>query len=248
MSYINIQKNHLESSNDPHNMELGENHSTGEDWKNNWNHQADDSHSQDSSDNMGNEAEIYGSSDAGIPLENPNLPAGVEDGNDINKLDFGSQYTSPNGMNSSDNLLGTEGANTFKFDLLLNAKPEIYEKHLDGEGRIDWAGVTGENTNYHDHWLDGIGKETIIDFSGSGGDGDKIQIDGHTVTVKVIEELDNKVTLGLYADQGADGTRGNDAHDFDVVGKITVNHDGHFNYGSDVNINAGSVAGAFEFA
>ncbi|MGL5079562.1 MAG: calcium-binding protein, partial [Waterburya sp.] len=149
---------------------------------------------------------------------------------------------------SSDQLSGTEGTNTFNFDLLLNAKPEIYQKHVDSEGKIDWEGVTGENGNYHDHWVEGIGEDTIMDFSGSGGEGDKIQIDGHTVTVKVLEELDNQATLGIYSDQGADGTRGNDAHDFDVVGKITINHDGNFNFGSDVSVNAGSHEGVFEFA
>ncbi|MGL6342888.1 MAG: calcium-binding protein, partial [Waterburya sp.] len=159
-----------------------------------------------------------------------------------------SQYTNPNGMDSSDQLSGTEGTNTFNFDLLLNAKPEIYQKHVDSEGKIDWEGVTGENGNYHDHWVEGIGEDTIMDFSGSGGEGDKIQIDGHTVTVKVLEELDNQATLGIYSDQGADGTRGNDAHDFDVVGKITINHDGNFNFGSDVSVNAGSHEGVFEFA
>ncbi len=207
--------------------------------------------SDESSDDMadtGDGSTITSTSDAGIPLENPNLPPGVEDGNDIDKLDFSSQYTNPNGMDSSDQLSGTEGSNTFNFDLLLNAKPEIYQKHVDGEGKIDWEGVTGENGNYHDHWVEGIGEDTIINFSGSGGEGDKIQIDGHTVTVKVLEELDNQATLGLYADQGADGTRGNDAHDFDVVGKITINHDGNFNFGSDVSVNAGSHEGAFEFA
>jgi hypothetical protein len=207
----------------------------------------DDSSSEDMNEN-GEGTTITSTSDAGIPLENPNLPPGVEDGNDIDKLDFSSQYTNPNGMDSSDQLSGTEGTNTFNFDLLLNAKPEIYQKHVDGEGKIDWEGVTGENGNYHDHWLEGIGEDTIMDFSGSGGEGDKIQIDGHTATVKVLEELDNQATLGIYSDQDADGTRGNGAHDFDVLGKITINHDGNFNFGSDVSVNAGSHEGVMEFA
>ena len=36
--------------------------------------------------------------------------------------------------------------------------------------------------------------------------------------------------IGVYSDQGADGERGNGAHDFDVLGLIKVNHDGNFSF------------------
>ena len=190
---------------------------------------------------------IYKPSNAGTPIENPNIQVDVEDGNDIEKLEFSSQYTNPNG-DGNDWLSGTKGANTFDVNLLINAKPEIYQKHIDGNGKIDWQGVAGENNNYHDHWVDGIGQDTISDFSGSGGEGDKINVVGHTVAVTVLEESDRQIKLGLYSDQGADNSRGNGAHDFDVLGTLTIEHDGNFDYGSDVSVNPNVFDGAFEFA
>ncbi len=190
---------------------------------------------------------IYNPSNAGTPIENHNIQVDVEDGNDIEKLEFSSQYTNPNG-DGNDWLSGTKGANTFDVNLLINAKSEIYQKHIDGNGKIDWQGVAGENNNYHDHWVDGIGKDTISDFSGSGGEGDKINVVGHTVAVTVLEESDRQIKLGLYSDQGADNSRGNGAHDFDVLGTLTIDHDGNFDYGSDVSVNPNVFDGAFEFA
>jgi hypothetical protein len=190
---------------------------------------------------------FYTSSNAGIPTENPNIPAAVDDGNDLDKLDFSAQYANPSGA-GDDLLTGTYGANTFEVKALLNAKPEIYQQHVDGEGKIDWDGVNEENNNYHDHWLDSIGQDTIDNFSGSSGDGDKINISGHTVAITLLEESDNQVKLGLYSDQGADGSRGGDAHDFDVVGTLTINHDGNFNLGSDVTVDPNVNDGAFDFA
>ena len=194
------------------------------------------------------DTDIYSPSNAGIPIENSNLPAGVDDGNDINKLDFISKYANPNG-NGNDRYFGTGGVNNFEFNPLLNAKPEIYEKHTDDDNKINWKAVAGENDNYHDHWVDSIGQDVIMDFSGSGGDGDKITIKGHTVAVTPIEESDDRIKLGIYSDQGADGSRGNGAHDFDVLGTITVNHDGNFNYNNDVSTVTNNVFdGAFEYA
>lgn len=87
-----------------------------------------------------------------------------------------------------------------------------------------------------------------MDFSETSGEGDKINIAGHTVAVTMLEESDNQIKLGLYTDEGANGSRGGDAHDFDVLGTLTINHDGNFNYGSDVTVNLNVVDGAFEFA
>ena len=191
---------------------------------------------------------IYSPSNAGEPLENPNIPADTNDGNDLNKLDFGSQYSSPNG-GGNDQYFGTGGVNTFDFNPLLNAKPEIIARNVDEDGRINWRGVAGENDNRHDHWVDSLGQDTIMDFSGQGGDGDQINITGHTVVATVIEESGDQTVLGVYSDQGADGSRGNGAHDLDVLGTITVNHDGNFNFGSDVNVASNNVFdGVREFA
>ena len=183
---------------------------------------------------------IYSPSNAGEPIED-------SDANTVEQLDFSSQYSSPNG-GGSDRYSGTGGVNTFDFNPLLNAKPGIIARHVDADGRIDWQGVAGENDNRHDHWVDSLGQDTIMDFSGNGGDGDRINITGHTVAATVIEESEGQVVVGVYSDQGADGSRGNGAHDLDILGTITVNHDGNFNFGSDVNVNSNVFDGVREFA
>jgi hypothetical protein len=72
------------------------------------------------------ETDIYynsNDSQAGTPIENPDIPADTNDGNDLDKLDFSSRFASPNGASAT--FSGTEGANIFEFEALLNAKPEI---------------------------------------------------------------------------------------------------------------------------
>ncbi|MBD2556899.1 calcium-binding protein [Aphanizomenon flos-aquae] len=172
-------------------------------------------------------------SDSNIPAENKNnVPIGAT----IADLVFDPAYFNPDGLQANDILIGGAGSDTFEFKLLINAGVDIYEKHIQSDGTIDWMGVAGENNNYHDHWVDGIGSDTIMDFSGTGGQGDKINIIGHTVTYKVLSSTATQVKLGLYSDQGADGKRGTGAHDLDVLGIVTVNHDGHFNIANDVAV------------
>jgi Ca2+-binding RTX toxin-like protein len=172
-------------------------------------------------------------SDSNIPAENKNnVPIGAT----IADLVFDPAYFNPDGLQANDILIGGAGSDTFEFKLLINAGVDIYEKHIQSDGTIDWMGVAGENNNYHDHWVDGIGSDTIMDFSGTGGQGDKINIIGHTVTYKVLSSTATQVKLGLYSDQGADGKRGTGAHDLDVLGIVTVNHDGNFNIAKDVAV------------
>ncbi|NEQ51774.1 MAG: calcium-binding protein, partial [Leptolyngbya sp. SIO3F4] len=177
-------------------------------------------------------------SDSSTPAENKKIGANVDDGNDVDKLKFNSKYYNPKGLQANDRMRGGQGADTFRFELDINAGKDIVQKHTRGNGTVKWGmnGVAGENNNYHDHWVDGIGKDTIVDFSGRGGEGDKIEIVGHTVTYKVISESDNQTTLGIYSDQGADGVRGGGAHDLDVLGVIKVNHDGNFDADKDVTV------------
>ena len=181
---------------------------------------------------------IISYSDSNTPAENTNIPANVNDGDDLEKLRFKPEYFNPAGLKSNDKLIGGGGADTFEFRMLINAKKEFIDKHTNADGSINWGmnGVAGENNNYHDHWVDGIGFDKILDFSGAGGDGDKIVISGHTVTYKVLKENDRMVRLGIYSDQGADGARGNGAHDLDVLGLVHVRHDGNFNANSDVSV------------
>lgn len=198
-------------------------------------------HAQWGSDRMfggdGNDV-IISRSDASTPAENKKIGANVDDGNDVEKLEFKSKYYNPRGLQANDRMRGGDGADTFRFELDINAGKDIVQKHTRRNGTVNWGmnGVAGENNNYHDHWVDGIGKDTIVDFSGKGGEGDKIEIVGHTVTYKVISESANQTKLGVYSDQGADGVRGGGAHDLDVLGVIQVNHDGNFDADKDVKV------------
>ena len=184
------------------------------------------------------------SSTGAEPIENPYIPADTNDGNDIEKLDFGSHYTDPNGFGVR-SYTGTDGANTFHAEALLNAKPEIIAKHTGHDGKIDWKSVAGENNNYHDHWVDGPGEIIIKNF----GEGDKFILRGHTAEAILIEESEGVATIGLVSDQGRDNSRGNGAHDLDVLGKATIYHDGSFDFGQDVkDVTNGVFDGVSEFA
>ena len=163
------------------------------------------------------------------PVENPNIPAGTDDGNDIEKLDFGSQYTDPDDLGVR-TYTGTEGANTFQAEALLNGKPEILTRFTRNDGTINWEGVAGTNDNYHDHWIEGPGEIAIENF----GEEDQFLFKGHTATTVLLEEAEGVATIGLISDQTRDNSRGNGAHDFDVLGKATIYHDGSFNYREDV--------------
>ena len=123
--------------------------------------------------------------------------------------------------------------------MVINAKKEIYTQHVEAEtGKINWHAVAGENDNLHDHWVDGIGNDVILDFNRS--QGDKIEIFGHTVEVLKIEYIDNSSVIQLISNQGAGGG----AHHLDRLGTITV-------YGdqvqqSDLTVDSKVHYGAFE--
>ena len=184
-------------------------------------------------------------SDSGTPKENRRIPAQADDGNDLDKLRFTISFFNPQFIDGNDTLEGGSGADTFEWNLLINAPKSIVNKHTNDQ-IINWGGngVAGENQNYHDHWVDGIGRDVITDFSGEGGEGDKIIIRGHTVQTMLLKESNSKAVIGVYSDQGNDGERGNGAHDFDVLGKIVVLHDGNFNYENDLSV-IGTDYGAY---
>ncbi len=147
-------------------------------------------------------------------------------------------------LDADDTLIGGTGADTFRFELLLNAKDEIVEKHADPiTGEVNWRKVAHENDNVHDHWVDGIGNDTILDFNKS--EGDKITIAGHTVEVREIEYVDlnqdgiDESIIHLISNQGANGG----AHNQDQLGSITVY--GDLVEASDLRVNAGVFFGAF---
>ena len=127
-----------------------------------------------------------------------------------------------------DVLVGGEGADKFVFEALINAKKEIIEKHTNDEGVINWAGVTGENDELHDHWVDSIGIDVIADYEAGV---DSISIKGHTTNIEVSHRaidtdgdgmMDDVVSdILLYSQQGANGG----AHDEDLIGHIVVHGD-----------------------
>jgi len=123
---------------------------------------------------------------------------------------------------SDDLLVGGPGADTFRFEILINAKERILFKHVNDDGTIDWKGVTGENNLVHDHWVDRIGDELIYDFNRD--EGDKIEIVGHTSDVYDLthEDLDgdgvlDASVLWIQSNQGNAG-----AHNKDKLGRIFV--------------------------
>ena len=144
----------------------------------------------------------------------------------------------------NDVLTGGGGADTFRFEGLVNAKDEIVAKHVNADGTIDWAGVTGENNNVHDHWVDGFGNDTITDFNRA--QGDKIEISAHTAEVKSIEHLDSngdgKADYSVITVISQQGNAG--AHDEDLLGTITVH--GNLVKASDIQVDNMSVYGAYE--
>ncbi len=122
---------------------------------------------------------------------------------------------------ADDVLIGGEGADTFRFQWNINAKDYIIEKHVRKDGSINWAGVAGENTYLHDHWVDTIGNDRIMDFSKA--EGDRIEVAGHTLTFDGItyRDVDGDGTeesiIAYKSNQGNGG-----AHDQDKLGTITV--------------------------
>src|SRR5262245_9130305 len=155
---------------------------------------------------------------------------------------FGAESAAFTAVN--DTITGGRGADTFRFETLINAKDEIIAKHVNDDGTIDWAGGTGENNEVHDHWLDGFGNDVIRDFNRA--QGDKIQIAGHTNEVQSIQHLDSNgdgrndySVITVISQQGASG-----AHDEDLLGTITAY--GHLVRQSDITTDAGVTYGAYE--
>jgi len=143
----------------------------------------------------------------------------------------------------NDTFTGGQGADTFRFEGLLNGKESIVAKHTNADGTIDWAGVTGENGAVHDHWVDGFGRDTITDFHRA--QGDKIEIAAHTAEVKSIKHLDanhdGKLDTSVIKVISQQGNAG--AHDEDQLGTITVH--GDLVSKNDVNVDAGVTYGAY---
>jgi Ca2+-binding RTX toxin-like protein len=130
-------------------------------------------------------------------------------------------------LEGDDVLIGGWGADNFQFIMLIDAKDSILQKHTDANGNTNYMGVAGENNNRHDHWVEGIGVDTIMDFNAR--QGDTIDIIGHTVDPYAFDHVDidgdNRLDtiIRLRSNQGnADQNNPNGAHDGDPLGEIHV--------------------------
>ena len=150
-----------------------------------------------------------------------NLP-GRDETDPLNELTNGKLYADQP-IPGNDMLVGGKGADIFYFQVLVNAKQRFIEKHTDSNGVIDWHGVTGENDSLHDHWVDTIGHDYVMDYNRE--QGDRIVIEGHTSAISQITYgdangdgvMDHSV-ISIYSDQGSNGG----AHHMDQLGQITV--------------------------
>ncbi|KNG92072.1 LamG-like jellyroll fold domain-containing protein, partial [Pseudaestuariivita atlantica] len=145
-----------------------------------------------------------------------------DEGDPYNELTGGKLY--PDQPVPGDDLLhGGDGADIFYFQTLINAKERFIREHTRSDGTINWGRIAGENDNIHDHWLDVLGNDTILDFSRD--EGDRIVIEGHTTQIASITygDINNDGVMDhsiitLYSDQGRNGG----AHNDDLLGTITV--------------------------
>ena len=146
-------------------------------------------------------------------------------------------------LNDNDVLIGGEGADTFIFRWLIDAKDEILDKHRDASGNVDYSmnGVAGENGNVHDHWVETIGTKRLLDYDPD--EGDRLVFQGHTVEAKAVVHRDVNgdgaidSIIRFVSNQGGNGG----AHDGDRVGKVIVM--GNELQLSDIKVNAGVFFG-----
>ncbi|MEL6619456.1 MAG: LamG-like jellyroll fold domain-containing protein [Pseudomonadota bacterium] len=145
-----------------------------------------------------------------------------DEGDPYNELTNGKLYPDQP-IHADDVLEGGKGADIFYFQTLINAKDYIIEKHTRDDGTINWHGVAGENDNIHDHWVDALGHDVVLDFNRA--EGDRIVVEGHTTEILNISYgdangdgvMDHSI-IALYSDQGSGGG----AHNDDRLGTITV--------------------------
>ena len=143
----------------------------------------------------------------------PDIAQAVEDG--VEKV----EPDEP--LDDDDILTGGEGADTFTFRWLLDAKDEILDKHRDADGVVNYRAVAGENDAVHDHWVETIGNDTITDFN---PEEDTLVFEGHTVALESATLIDadgdgdlDDTLLVFYSEQGGAG-----AHQGDALGTVTI--------------------------
>ncbi len=156
------------------------------------------------------------------------------------------QFGTAGTYSSNDTLTGGSGRDHFEFRFLLDAKLETLAKHINRNGDINWRGVAGENGAVHDHWVNGIGTDTITDYQAGK---DKISLVGHTVAIESVTAKTDAngvdyTEILVRSDQGADGQGGGGAHDLDPLGAIHVYGDAVA--ANDITVNAGVFYGQYD--
>ncbi len=163
---------------------------------------------------------IISRSDGREPIINQTINRGDDPDYEV---DFASGLLYPSQYNIAQNdvLTGGAGADTFRIEVLINAKEDIINRHVMENRMIHWHGVAGENNDVHDHWVDRFGDDTITDFN---PDEDTLEIIGHTVDVYNIDrtqDVDNDgvrdTIIYVQSNQGNAG-----AHNKDKLGTLTV--------------------------
>ncbi len=121
---------------------------------------------------------------------------------------------------ANDVIFGGQDKDTFIFNALLNATDAVLARHTRDDGSVNWRKVAGENDAVHDHWVEGIGNDVLVDFSNQ--DGDKLILRGHTVEIAGIaygeDEGGDYSVISMRSQQGDGGG----AHDEDDLGTLKV--------------------------
>lgn len=173
------------------------------------------------------------------PIENPAIPKRTWDA--YERLDASSQFSNP--LDDPTRVLNTKDGNDIVLvDFNLDAKDWVINNRI-LDGKISWQWVAGTNKlGRHSHWVQGVGKIAINDFEKD----DTLMLRGHTVRVKELPSNKDEVTrLAVFSDQGDDGMRNLNAHDFDVLGVIRIK--GDFDIARDLQIDNHAFNGVREF-